>query len=74
MKTFHCSKKVRFKDGTEDSLIVYKEGADYIITRGNFAHRLTSKRAKPMPRALDAEISLVFQADVLATDYTGSEL
>jgi hypothetical protein len=72
-RVIHCHKKVRFKDGTEDTLPVYKVGGDYIITRGGFKHRLVSKRAKPMPQALDDEISLVFGATVISTDYVGTK-
>lgn len=73
-RIFHCYKKIKFKDGTEDTLTVYKEGGDYIITRGSFEQRLISKRARPMPQALDGEISLVFEAEVIATDHSGTQI
>ncbi len=72
-RTFHCNKKVKFKYGTEETLLVFEEGPDYIITRGNFEHRLLAERAVPMPKALDGEIFTVFGAMVVDTDYTGKQ-
>jgi hypothetical protein len=73
-RTFHCKTRVKFNDGTEDTLTVFSESADYIIARGRFEFRLPSKRATPMPQALENEISLAFRATVVDTDYTGKRL